>query len=160
MLPSQPKEKPHTECGLSCLDGSSGGKTPVSTEIQNNCNWSEGESQSCPTLWPHRLHSPWNSPGQNTGVGSLSLLQGIFPTQGWNPGLPHCRQILYQLSYQGSPTNIRLSYNNIKWCLMYSGVRFCSSWAKETPSVWIYEWISRKSGLKSLILPFSGLFPL
>ena len=48
------------------------------------------------------LHSPWNSPGQNTGVGSCSLLQGLFPTQGWNPGLPHCRRILYQLSYQGS----------------------------------------------------------
>ena len=45
---------------------------------------------------------PWNSPGQNTGVGSLSLLQGIFPTQGLNLGLPHCRQVLYQLSYRGS----------------------------------------------------------
>ena len=51
----------------------------------------------------HRLYSPWNSPGQNTGVGSLSLLQEIFPTQESNPGLPHCRQILYQLSYQESP---------------------------------------------------------
>ena len=40
---------------------------------------------------------------QNTGVGSLSLLQGIFPTQGLNPGLPHCRQILYQLSHKRSP---------------------------------------------------------
>ena len=47
--------------------------------------------------------SPWNSPGQSTGVGSLSLLQGIFPTQGSNPGLSHCRRILYQLSHQGSP---------------------------------------------------------
>ena len=45
-----------------------------------------------------------NSPGQNTGVGRLSLLQGIFPIQGLNPGLPHCRQILYQLSHQGSPS--------------------------------------------------------
>ena len=45
----------------------------------------------------------WNSPGQNTGVGSLSLLQGIFSTQGSNPGSPHCRQILYQLSHKGSP---------------------------------------------------------
>ena len=52
---------------------------------------------------PHGLYSPWNSPGQNTGVGSLSLLQGIFPTQGSNPGLPHCRRILYQLSHKGSP---------------------------------------------------------
>ena len=48
------------------------------------------------------LYSPWNSPGQNTGVGSLSLLQGIFPTQGSNLGLPHWRQILYQLSHKGS----------------------------------------------------------
>ena len=52
-------------------------------------------AQSCLTLW--------NSPGQNTGVGSLSLLQGIFPTQGLNPGLLQCRQILYQLSHKGSP---------------------------------------------------------
>ena len=47
--------------------------------------------------------TPWNSPGQNAGVGSRSLLQGIFPTQGSNPGIPHCRQILCQLSHKGSP---------------------------------------------------------
>ena len=47
---------------------------------------------------------PWDSPGHNTGVGSLSLLQGVFPTQGVNPGLPQCRRVLYQLSHQGSPT--------------------------------------------------------
>ena len=52
---------------------------------------------------PWTIYSPWNSPGQNTGVGSLSLLQGIFPTQGSNPDLPHCRQILYQLSHKRSP---------------------------------------------------------
>ena len=52
------------------------------------------------SLQPHGLYSPWNSPGQNTGVGSLSLLQGIFPTQESNPGLPHCKRILYQLSYR------------------------------------------------------------
>ena len=45
-------------------------------------------------------------PGKNTGVGSLSLLQGIFPTQGSNPGLLHCRHIVYQLSHQGSPNFI------------------------------------------------------
>ena len=49
------------------------------------------------------LYSPWNSVGQNTGVGSCSLLQGILPTQWSNSGLPHCRWILYQLSHQGSP---------------------------------------------------------
>ena len=64
---------------------------------------SEGLSVMSDSLWPHGLISPWNSPGQNTGVGSLSLLQRIFPTQGSNSGLPHCRQILYQLNHQGIP---------------------------------------------------------
>ena len=54
-------------------------------------------TQSCLTV------TPWNSPGQNTEVGSFSFLQGIFPTQGLNPGLPHCRRILYQLSHKGIP---------------------------------------------------------
>ena len=60
-------------------------------------------AQSCPTLWRHRLYSPWNSPGQNTGMGSLFFLQGIFPTQGSNQSLPHYRKILDQLSHRGSP---------------------------------------------------------
>ena len=55
------------------------------------------------SLQPHGLYSAWNSPRQNTGVDSLSLLQGIFPSQGSNPGLPHCRQTLYQLSHKGNP---------------------------------------------------------
>ena len=59
-------------------------------------------AQLCLTLCNPMDYSPWNSPGQNTGVGSFSLLQGIFPTQESNPGLPHCRQILYQLSHKGS----------------------------------------------------------
>ena len=54
-------------------------------------------------LLPRGLNSPWNSPDQNTGMDSLSLLQGIFPTQGSNPGLLHSRRILYQLSHKGSP---------------------------------------------------------
>jgi len=54
-------------------------------------------------LWPTRLLCPWDSLGKNAGVGCHTLLQGIFPTQGLNPGLPHCRQILYHLSDQGSP---------------------------------------------------------
>ena len=58
--------------------------------------------QSCLTLCDLMDYTVWNSPGQNTGVGSHFLLQGIFPTQGWNSGLPHCRWILYQLSHQGS----------------------------------------------------------
>ena len=68
------------------------------------CKWSESCSVVSNFLRPFRLYSPWNSPAQNTGVGSHSLLQGIFPTQGLNPGLLHCRQILYQLSHQGNPS--------------------------------------------------------
>ena len=66
----------------------------------------ESHSVMSDSLRPHGLYSPWNSPGQNTGVGSLSLLQGIFPNQGLNPGLPHYRQTLYQLSHKGSPSHI------------------------------------------------------
>ena len=61
-------------------------------------------SQSCPALWgPTVCIVHGISPGQSTGVGSLFLLQETFPTQLLNPGLPHCRQILYELSHQGSP---------------------------------------------------------
>ena len=72
-------------------------------------NWTdESEYESCSflsdSLQPHGLYSPWNSPGQNIGVGSLCLLQGIYPTQRLNRGLPNCRRILYQLSHKGSPT--------------------------------------------------------
>ena len=108
------------------------------------------ESESCSvvsdSLRPHELYSPWNSPGQNTGVGSLSLLQGIFPTQGSNPGFPHCRRILYQLSHKGSPdfyfykqtpivqTHIvqgsivlLFELNAYHWLIM-SGIAFQTSW--------------------------------
>ena len=62
-------------------------------------------AQLCLTRWPHTLLlarplCPWNSPGENPGVDIHALLQGICPTQGSNPGLPHCRRIL---SHQGSP---------------------------------------------------------
>ena len=75
---------------------------------------SEGESHSVVSnsLRPHGLYSPWNSPSRNSGVGSLSLLQGIFLSQELNQGLLHCRLILYQLSYQGSPSPVE-SYNQI-----------------------------------------------
>ena len=65
-------------------------------------------------------YSPWNSPGQNTGVGSHSLLQGIFPIQESNRGLLHCRRILYQLSYQGSPSHTK---NHFKFLPGNSGGR-------------------------------------
>ena len=55
---------------------------------------SESHSVVSNSLWPHGLYSPWNSPGQNTGVDSLFLLQGILPTQGLNPGLPQAGRFL------------------------------------------------------------------
>ena len=70
------------------------------------------------SLWPHRLYSPWDSPGQNARVHSLSLLQRIFPTQGSNPGLPHCRQILYQLSHKESPI-ARLNIIYLFWLYLF-----------------------------------------
>ena len=69
----------------------------------NEEKWSESHSIVSNSLQPHGTYSPWKPPGQNTRVGSFSLLQGIFPTQGSNPGLPHCRQILYQLRLKESP---------------------------------------------------------
>ena len=73
------------------------GWPPTNKNKWKKKKWSESESCSVvsDSLRPHGLHGPRNSPGQNTGVGGYSLLQGIFPTQGSNPGLPHCRRILY-----------------------------------------------------------------
>ena len=81
-------------------------------------------TQLCPFLCNHRLYptrllSPWNSPGKNTGVGSLSPLQVIFQTQGSNVGLPYGRQILYHLSHQGhsfiSGMRIKTEETNTKY---------------------------------------------
>ena len=74
--------------------------------------------QSCPTLCdPMNCSLPafsvgGDSPGKNTGVGCHALLQGIFPTQRLNPGLPHCRQILYHLSHQGNPSYYKYHFYN------------------------------------------------
>ena len=72
-------------------------------ELGNGFLYCESESHSTVSDFCDPMdYSPWNSPDWNTGVGSLSLLQGIFPTQGSNPGLLHGRWILYQLSHKGS----------------------------------------------------------
>ena len=69
--------------------------------MSSDWNW---KSFSCvDSLQPHGLYSLWNSPVHNTGVESSALLHGIYPTQRSNPGLPHCRRILYQLNHLGSP---------------------------------------------------------
>ena len=64
---------------------------------------SENHEVVSDSFQPHGLYSPWNSPCQNTGMGSCSLLQEIFPIQGSNPGLPYCRRILHHLSHQENP---------------------------------------------------------
>ena len=92
----------------------------------------------------HRLYSPWDFPGKNTGVSSLSLLQRIFPTQGSNPGLPHCRQIVFRLSHKASicprisPEHLLRQYSAeccMAWergssgvCFMYNFCLFISFW--------------------------------
>ena len=102
---------------------------------------SESESHSVVaySLWPHGLYIPWNSSGQNCGMGSLSLLQRTFPTQGSNPCLLHCRWILYQLSHKGSPGILKwVAYpfsNRCSWSRNQTGVlciagRFFTNWAK------------------------------
>ena len=78
-------------------------------QIQTSCAVFCLVIQSSPTLvslWTVACQAlcPWDSPGKYTRMDRHALLQGIFPTQGSNPGLPHCRRTLYFLSHQGSPT--------------------------------------------------------
>ena len=68
----------------------------------SNESESENPSDVSDSLQPQGQYSPWNSLGQNTGAGSLFLLQGLFPTLGSHRGLPHYRQILYQLNSKGN----------------------------------------------------------
>ena len=73
-------------------------------------------AQLCLSLWnPSGSSVHGNSPGKNTGVGCNSLLQGLFPIQGLNLGLLHCRQILYHLSHQGSKTSHNIRRVNSSW---------------------------------------------
>ena len=120
---------------------------------------SKSHSVTSDSLRPHGLYSLRNSPGQNTGVGSLSLLWGIFPSQGLNLGLLHFRQILYQLSHKGSPRILEGvvypfssgSSQSRNWTRVscISG-RFFTKWAKKTlyrvPIQQSHSWgfISRK----------------
>ena len=103
----------------------------------NAGEWSESRSVVPDSLRHHGLSIEFSRP--EYGVGSLSLLQGIFPTQGLNPGLPHCRWILSQLSYQGSPVNAgegvkkrKPSYTvcgNVNWYSLYG--KQCEAFLKK-----------------------------
>ena len=115
--------------------------------------------------------TPWtiqNSAGQNTGVGSLSLLQGVFPTQGLNTGLRHCRRILYQLSHQGSPEKIQnyeqLNHledsctntetaNKENQCPYYVWGNYLSPWRQA-----MWPWVCRNYGKKATKLVCVGCF--
>ena len=120
--------------------------------LSSSSSWSPRSGESEKWKWKSLSHTqllatPWNSLGQNTGVGSLSIFQGIFPTQGLNPDLPHCRQNLCQLSHQGSPRILEwVAYpfsSGSSWPRNWTGVscfagRFFTSWATR---VWCPVWI-------------------
>ena len=90
------------------------------------------------------LYSPWNSPGHNTGVGSQFPSPGIFPTQGSNPGLRHCRQILCQLSHKGSPSEVKV----VQYCL-----------TRCNPINYTVHGILQARILEWVAFPFTGIFP-
>ena len=110
------------------------------------------------SLQPQELHSPWNSPGQNTRVGSLSLLHGICPTQELNPGLPHSRWILYQLNHQGSPNdclvkNLLTMQETQETCIGFLGQEDSLEEEMEAHSSmlpWKIPWTQKPRGLQSM----------
>ena len=133
-------------------------------------------AQLCLTLCDTLGYSPWNSPGQNNGVGSLSLLQGIFPTQKSNWSLLHCRQFLYQLSYQRNPYIylyififfpimfvVILVFHMVRDCCstLMRGVAFMYAWAKPSCNcpgrVTLTRGLVRVSYLESLMAVLSFL---
>ena len=86
-------------------------------------------AQLCLPLCDTSERIPWRSPGQNTGVGSHSLLCGIIPTQGSNLGFLHCRRILYQMSLQGSPRILEWPFSNGSSQLRFwTGVSCIAGW--------------------------------
>ena len=109
----------------------------------SGCTVASFESESLSvvsnSLWSHGLYSPWNSLGQNTRVGSLSLLQGIFPIQGLNSGLPHCRQILYQPSYKNYTFNNNNNKLNLKISKGLEKTFFPNMIYKWQTNVWKYS---------------------
>ena len=96
-------------------------------------------------LQPTRCLHPWDFPGKSTGVGCHFLLQGVFPTQGSNPGLQHCRQILYRLSHQRSRDSTVFAESLIKWVWTHKcGVFFC---------LIFYIWFLAKKYIHILLVP-------
>ena len=119
---------------------------------------SESHSAASDSLRPQGPYSPWNSPGQNTGVGSNSILQGIFLTQGSNPGLLHCRWILYQMSHHSLLDLTSLS-SPICWLLLIHVPPECARPIISSP---LSSYISSSNfiALKTICKQFSHLFIL
>ena len=137
-------------------------------------------AQSCPTLCDPMV-CPWNSPHKNTGVGCHSLLQGIFPTRGLNPGLLHCRRTLYPLSHEGSRekqlkqqcditphllewswstkeerTNAGVNVEKREFLYTIDGI---ISWL-QTPWKTVWSFLKNlKIKLRDLVIPLLGLYP-
>ena len=131
-------------------------------------------AQSCATLHnpmdcslPGSSSMGGDSPCKNTGVGCHALVQGIFPTQGLNPGIPHCRRILYCLSHQGSPRILEWVAHPFSrgssWPRNWTGVscisgRFFTSWAtREVQYIHYYVYFEFTLGIRNSL--FSVLFP-
>ena len=127
-------------------------------------------AQSCPTLYDPMDCSPpgssvhGDSPGKNSGVGCHAPLLGIFPTQGSNSGFPHCRQILYHLSHQGSPRILEwVAYpfsRKSSWPRNRTEVsciagRFFTSWATREAHVPAYMYI-----IHYICISFDSIIPL
>ena len=129
VAPGSGRGRPREDTGSGGRADKRGAATLNRKTTQGEVKWSR--SVVSDSLRPHELYSPWNSPGQNTGVGSLSLLQPRrrFPFP--NQGLLNCRWILYQLSYQGSPNKLRMSQVRLDttyWVItLFPNVRLCLS---------------------------------
>ena len=137
------------------------------TDQEKGCLWTEADvslsssvpsaaSESCSDVSEplHGLYSPWNSQVQSTGVGSLSILQEIFPTQGSNSGLLHCRQILYRLSHWRS-TRI-LEWVKWRWKSLSRVRLFVTPWTTRLLSQWNFPGKSTGVGCHFLL---QGIFP-
>ena len=111
-------------------------------------------------LFSTSWNSRWNSLGQNTGVGSCFLLQGIFPTQGSNPDLLHCRQILYQQSQQGSPALFHSFYRLVIFYCVYIWASLVAQMVKNLPAVqeiWVPS-LGREDPLEKEMATHSSIF--
>ena len=121
-------------------------------------------AQSCltrrpPGLKSARLLCPWDSPGKNSGVGWHALLQGIFPTQGSNPGLPHCKWTLYQLSHQGNPSIYLKRLSMVRPQPSSQALPLVTLKCTSEPVIKLASWASHELGLHTLTIVTVHTFP-